>query len=252
MQQWLSVQRTKQLTLTQLRQAFASSSVAPLLQAGNCLLEERLASCFGSYLLEYNPPGQPVRATTLRYHIRLGEGSEGHQLQCDEGYWPVQPGGADVVVLRHALEFAQAPHDLLREAVQALRPGGHLLLTGVNPYSLYAMTRYWGNSPWRRGRRFSAARIAEWLAVLGLSCEPARYARLPWASWKTLELQESGSAGRSALHPAHACYLLVARRQMHGLSEQRNRQPILPGLMPRPVARESNQGTIFKQQDQHD
>lgn len=242
MQQWLSLPSAKGLSLAELRHWFADDAGAALLAAGNVLLEERLAACFGSYLLEYNPLGAVSQASAVRQQIRLGEGSAGHELQCLEGYWPVQPGSLDAVVLRHSLEFARSPHDLLRQAVQALRPGGHLLITGLNPYSWQGLLSYRRRSPWRKGRRLTAARLAEWLAVLGLACEPVRFARLPHGE----------PSGQSAWHPAHGCYLLVARRQMHGLSQRRPKQRVLPGLIARPVVRESKPSGLIKQQDQHD
>jgi len=49
----------------------------------------------------------------------------------------------DVVLLRHALEVAQAPEALLDEAIRVLAPGGSLVLTGVHPVSGWAPWFYW-------------------------------------------------------------------------------------------------------------
>lgn len=243
----LSFQRQCRLSLADVRHWFMSPAGAQLLQAGNRLLEERLASCFGSYLLEYNPLAAAPAAAGIRHQIRLGEGADGHDIQCQACLWPVQPDGVDVVVLRHSLEFAHSPYDLLREAARAVRPGGHLLVTGLNPYSLPGLATRFSRTPWRQGRRLSAARIAEWLAVLGLTCEPPRFARVPLCRWQT----QTAAVSHSALHPGHAGYLLVARKQVH-VSLRRPAGLKLPELLPVPVVRQGVNNDVFDSREHHD
>jgi len=48
---------------------------------------------------------------------------------------PFSNDSIDVVLLHHALEFAENPHALLREAHRVLAPQGHILILGFNPLS---------------------------------------------------------------------------------------------------------------------
>ena len=47
----------------------------------------------------------------------------------------------DLLVLPHTLEVAQDPHHLLREAHRVLIPEGKLVITGFNPWSLWALRK---------------------------------------------------------------------------------------------------------------
>lgn len=237
----------------EVRRWFASPSAAVLLQAGNALLSERLESCFGSYLLEYQPLADAPDMPSIRRYVALGETADEHEIQSQECHWPIQPDSVDVVLLRHSLEFARSPYDLLREAASAVRPGGHLLVIGLNPYSLAGQMGRYMRAPWRRGRRLSAARVAEWLAVLGLACEPPRFARVPLRWWKPGDfVAQSGPPLRNAWHPGHACYLLAARKQVHVLPRQRDRLSVLPELMPAPIARQGMNADSHKIRELND
>jgi SAM-dependent methyltransferase len=71
----------------------------------------------------------------------------------------------------HALEFTDAPHQLLREAHRVLRPEGHLLIVGINPYSLFGLRQRFSKNrppPWN-GHFLSAYRVKDWLALLGFN-----------------------------------------------------------------------------------
>lgn len=74
----------------------------------------------------------------------------------------------DVVILHHTLDFAEEAHQLLREAARVLVSGGHLVIVGFNPYSLWGVRRMMGSrqqAPWN-GRFLSPVRLDDWLALL--------------------------------------------------------------------------------------
>lgn len=82
---------------------------------------------------------------------------------------PIRTGVADLVVLPHALEFSDNPHEVLREVQRVLMPEGHVILSGFNPWSLWGLRRGATRSatyPWR-GQFISLPRIKDWLALLG-------------------------------------------------------------------------------------
>ncbi|MFT4100003.1 MAG: class I SAM-dependent methyltransferase [Burkholderiaceae bacterium] len=50
---------------------------------------------------------------------------------------PFAEQSVDLVVMPHVLEFASDPHQVLREVDRVLRPEGRVLLSGINPISLW-------------------------------------------------------------------------------------------------------------------
>lgn len=91
-------------------------------------------------------------------------------LQCDFEQLPLASNSIDLLLLPHLLEFAQNPHQLLREAERVLMPEGHLIISGFNPYSLWGLRRLCGEKrqyPWH-GRFISLKRLKDWLALLAL------------------------------------------------------------------------------------
>lgn len=83
---------------------------------------------------------------------------------------PIGTDSVDVVLVPHALEFSDSPHDVLREVDRVLVPEGHVVIVVFNPLSLWGMARLWlgrgRRAPWN-GRFFTATRIKDWLALLG-------------------------------------------------------------------------------------
>ncbi len=235
----------EQLWLQQLRQASAWFGTPPgqqLLDEEVRLLRPALERCFGRYLLHYSPGlGWPLQLPQIGSCIRLGPPLPGLDLYCQEQAWPVAGQVADVVVLQHALDFSRDPHALLREAARCVRPGGHLLVTGFNPWSLWGLRGWLGRGAPGQQLRLGAGRLGEWLKVLGFALEQRQYGCYcpPRAGRPGGLLQRFG---QSRQLPVGGVYLLAARRLMSGLRpltpERRLRQPV---LIPLPVVRSARE-----------
>lgn len=97
----------------------------------------------------------------------------------DSRAWPWQADSLDLVVLPHALERSADPHACLREVERVLIPEGQVLITGLNPMSL------WG---WRQSRApkqglpdgqgqslIGYRRLRDWLRLLGFEVQVSRF-----------------------------------------------------------------------------
>ncbi len=86
---------------------------------------------------------------------------------------PFASQSIDLVVLPHVLEFAESPHQVLREVERVLIPEGKLIISGFNPASLWGIRQKMGRIT---GAHFlpeyaefiSLPRIKDWLKLLGL------------------------------------------------------------------------------------
>ncbi|MBK51540.1 MAG: SAM-dependent methyltransferase [Gammaproteobacteria bacterium] len=145
--------------------------------AEKAITEQLIARLFGYHILqigcheefslvENSPVGhkvmfRPAYAKGSTNPVALGE-----EL-------PVANDIVDVVVLHHALDFTEQTHRLLREATRVLRPGGHMLIVGFNPASLWGICRLLRSRqrvPWN-GKFISRGRLSDWLQLLNLQLE---------------------------------------------------------------------------------
>ena len=79
---------------------------------------------------------------------------------------PFASSSVDLCLLPHTLDFTNNPHNLLRECKESLVSGGHLLILGFNPYSLWGARKLFSRqAPWN-GNNFAVYRIRDWLSLL--------------------------------------------------------------------------------------
>lgn len=208
------------------------------------LLCDELTRYFGGYLVHYGPHAElPPSTGQIQRGVRLGPPLPGVDIACEEGAWPLSEHAADVVLLQHGLDFCLSPHRLLREAARTVRPGGHLLLIGINPWSLWGIRHYFAGDALRQARCIPPSRACNWLNLLGFALEKRRFGcyRPPLASaaWQSrlARLERWGDAWQSS---GAGFYLLVARKLVVGLRplRQSKREP-RGQLVPMPVAKVS-------------
>ena len=110
---------------------------------------------------------------------------------------PLASHSVDLVVLPHVLEFAQRPHQILREAERVLIPEGQLVICGFNPLSPVghaqapASAATFGRNkdlPWN-GRFIGLPRLKDWLALLGFELNGGKFGCYapPFAQTRWLE-----------------------------------------------------------------
>ncbi|MNM45374.1 hypothetical protein D3C81_562960 [compost metagenome] len=206
------------------------------------LLEEELGRFFGGFLVHFGPCAEaPPSAPQVQRNVRLGAPLPGVEIVCEEQAWPLSEHAADVVVLQHGLDFSLSPHGLLREAASAVRPGGHLLIVGINPWSSWGMRHFFSQGALRKARCISPSRVADWLNLLGFALEKRRFGcyRPPLASaaWQQrLAGWERVAGGWQST--GGGVYLLVARKMVVGLRPLRQvRREPMGKLLPLPLAK---------------
>ena len=150
---------------------------------------EWLASPLGDYLVErerdyfdravadifgYNafqlgmPELDLLRASRIPLRCRVGVHGD-VDLRADFRDLAIATNSADLVLLPHVLEFAEHPHQILREVARVLMPEAHVVISGFNPFSLWGLRRAFHRRrhfPWR-GRFITLMRVKDWLALLG-------------------------------------------------------------------------------------
>ena len=106
-------------------------------------------------------------------------------LFTDAGALPFAASSLDLVVLPHTLEQSPDPHATLREVERVLVPEGRLVISGLNPVSLWAMRQRRGHFYQRFGRSdlflpesgefIGYWRLRDWLRLLSFEVESARF-----------------------------------------------------------------------------
>ncbi len=171
----------------------------------------------------------------------------GPDVWLDSRAWPWQADSLDLVVLPHTLERSADPHACLREVERVLIPEGQVLITGLNPMSL------WGWPPQRGGpRRLGGAsvqrliayrRLRDWLRLLGFEVQVSRFGG--WTPALTSErwMQRLGwmeRAGERWWPILGGVYLLMATKRVPGgrwLPARQWRTVRSPAAATAPVAR---------------
>jgi SAM-dependent methyltransferase len=147
----------------------------------------------------------------------------GPDVWLDSRAWPWQADSLDLVVLPHTLERSADPHACLREVERVLIPEGQVLITGLNPMSL------WG-WPTQRGstRRIGGAsvqhliayrRLRDWLRLLGFEVQVSRFGGWSPALGSERWMQRLGwmeRAGERWWPILGGVYLLMATKRVPG------------------------------------
>jgi SAM-dependent methyltransferase len=139
---------------------------------------------------------------------------------------PFATQSIDLVVMPHILEFAQEPHQVLREVDRVLVPEGQVIITGFNPASLWglrqSLARTGAARPYlpRVGQFISLPRIKDWLKLLSFEANRGQFGcYAPWAGserwfarWSFME-----KAGDRWWPVLGSVYLLSAVKRVRGM-----------------------------------
>ncbi|TSA49577.1 MAG: SAM-dependent methyltransferase [Nitrosomonadales bacterium] len=131
--------------------------------------DQTVADIFGFNAVQLGLPGQDfLRNSRIPYLFKAAPQGD-VKTRCETGQLPFAAHSIDLLLLPHALEFADNPHQVLREAERVLLPEGHVVLSGFNPFSLWGARHACckrSDYPWN-GHFISLPRLKDWLALLG-------------------------------------------------------------------------------------
>ena len=138
------------------------------------------------------------------------------------------------MILPHILEFVDQPQQLLTEVYRLLIEGGHLVLFGFNPWSLWGlgkMLRRSQNLPWR-GHFWRMGKVQHWLHTAGFSVEAKNTYIFRWPTQsKKFEQREQflEGVGQLCWSSMGGIYMLVAQKSAIPM------QPLHEPLFKKPV-----------------
>ena len=134
---------------------------------------------------------------------------------------PFDAQSVDLCLLPHTLEFADNPHEILREVDRIMRPEGRIIIIGFNPWSLFGAKRLWSSKsvPWN-GQFVSLVRMKDWLQLLGfepsnghLSCYIPPFENEKWQRrWQFME-----ATGDRWWGVVGGVYMLEAVKRVQGM-----------------------------------
>ena len=159
---------------------------------------------------------------------------------------PLESDSIDTVIAHHTLDFADNPHQVLREIQRVLTPQGQLLLIGFNPHSLRGIgARLCGlsrKSLWHRHAAVSEKRLTDWLHLLGCEVQDCtRLGALPLLGRGAMRHWLMRLVSWSNRHnlPGGSVYILHAIKQVSAVHRPRRqwqlRRQRLMGLVPKPA-----------------
>jgi SAM-dependent methyltransferase len=139
---------------------------------------------------------------------------------------PIFPDSVDAILLPHTLGFGADSRQILREVETALRPDGHVIIVGFNPFSFWGLRGLFSlrkKAPWS-GSFLTAARVKDWLKVLSFEVihhEQILY-RPPIAQNKIFsKLKFLEKFCHNFLPVFGGVYVLVAKKKVFGITPLR-------------------------------
>jgi SAM-dependent methyltransferase len=229
-----------------------------LLREEQKVLEPLLSHRFGYHLLELgcanislsgaSPMGHkfsfcPIRCTSKPPLIQEFTASARPEAL------PLSSNSIDLVLLHHTLDYSDEPHRVLREVERVLIAGGHLIIVGFNPLSIWGIRRLFNfvlkllpstQAPWLASQ-FSSLRIADWLQLLDFQLEHILTAGLALPVNKPGWVRYTGKLDRRMENfntPLGAFYVIAATKQVSPMTliKKRWHTRLVAPITQRPIA----------------
>jgi SAM-dependent methyltransferase len=235
--------------LTELECWYALDNGHYLLSAIRTAVQDALETTFGYHILQLGVSGETplLNGSPINHRLFCGtRAAKGVGLVCDPDALPLESDSVDAIVAHHCLEFADNPHQVLREIQRVLTPQGQLLIVGFNPYSLLGFTTrcsaLFRHALWAHHKPVSEHRLTDWLHLLGCEVHDTQrlFALPPCGRGRVRQFVarcDQWTAQYNLL--VGGVYILHATKQVAGLHPPRRqllaRPKSLIGLVPKPA-----------------
>lgn len=205
--------------------------------------DELVADIFGYHALQLGMPDLAgLRANRMPHRwLALGAEQEAQPPACDDApalaLWaedvalPFPEASLDLVAMPHTLELSKDAHAALREVYRVLVPEGRVVISGLNPWSLWGL-RQWRARLYQRcggggqlylpdvGEFIAPGRLRDWLRLLGLELESMSFGCYRPASGSERWLEHYGwmdGLGARWWPILGAAYVIVAVKRVPGM-----------------------------------
>ena len=175
-------------------------------------------------------PAEPIAAPSHESDTTATSFRPRADLMTDSCALPFAANSLDLVVLPHTLEQSHDPHVSLREVERVLVPEGHVVISGLNPASLWGMRQSRGHFYRQLGHEdmflpesgefIGYWRLRDWLRLLSFEVESARFGcyRPALTSQKWLNRFDwMDPAGKRWWPIFGAVYFVVAVKRVRGM-----------------------------------
>lgn len=223
-------------TAQNLNEWFATPQGGYVLAREQKYFDHTVSDIFGYNALQLGLKGHDFLRSN-RMPLRFSAGNQpGNEVRLICTELPFDCDSMDLVVLPHVLEFSENPHQVLREVERVLRPEGNLIISGLNPRSLWGLKKSMGGLkkslkclhrasdkqqgyPWS-GNFIALPRLKDWLALLSFEVVGGRFAAYapPFQQTKWLErFSFMEAAGDRWWAVSGGVYFVHAIKRVHGM-----------------------------------
>jgi SAM-dependent methyltransferase len=155
--------------------------------------DSAVADVFGYHALQLGLPALPGLQNNRMPHRWLATHAQttpsavgvAPTLACDFAALPFSENSLDLLLLPHALELSPDPHATLREVERVLVPEGRVVISGLNPLSLWGLRRsrtrllhrlgIGDNDLPEVGDAIGYWRLRDWLRLLSFEVESVQF-----------------------------------------------------------------------------
>ena len=222
-------------------------------------IEQLIPELFGYYALQVGHVVGDLdllQSSKIGHKIHMNLDSKQGNVVASPFSLPFPQDTLDLIVLPHTLDFAQKPHQVLREVHRVLISEGHIVLIAFNPLSFMGLSKLAllrsKRAPWA-GHFYTARRLKDWLSLLDFTVIKVEHfgMRPPIQNSHVLKrLEFLNKIGKIGIDRLAGVQIFVAKKRVLTLTPRpqtwKPRTRIIPVNVAKPSARQANNVTTSR------